>query len=361
MTYKILARKWRPQKFSQVCGHKYIIKAITNSIRLNKIHHAWIFSGTRGTGKTTIARILAKCLSCHDSITENPCRKCFICKNIEKHCFSDFIEVDGASKTKVEDIKEMLSTVFYSPLQGRFKIYLIDEIHMLSKHSFNALLKILEEPPKHVKFIFATTEIEKVPKTILSRCLIFKLHDLKFTEIHNFITNILKKENIQIEPEALKIISNHSLGSMRDALNFLEQSMYIDNKKILTSTIISLLGTFNEEIIFKITQSIINKNITKMFKTLNQCELSYINWDYLLVEILKIFHFISMVKLYPSVLENNSYMSSFKNELLKIADRLSFNKLKLCYKTILYGRSLLYLAPTKKIGIEMLLLEILHL
>ncbi|CAL4043705.1 DNA polymerase III subunit tau, partial [isoform gamma] [Buchnera aphidicola (Anoecia corni)] len=361
MNYKILARKWRPQKFSQVCGHKYVIKAITNSIKLNKIHHAWVFSGTRGTGKTTIARILAKSLSCYNSITANPCRKCVICKNIEKHCFSDFIEVDGASKTKVEDIKEMLSTVYYSPLQGRFKIYLIDEIHMLSKHSFNALLKILEEPPKHVKFIFATTEIEKIPNTILSRCLIFKLNDLKFIEIYNFISKILKKENIQIEPEALKIVSNYSLGSIRDALNFLEQSIYIDNKKILTKTIINLLGTFNEEIIFKITKSIIKKNITKTFEKLNQCESSYVNWDYLLVEILKIFHFISMIKLYPSTLKNNYYMSSFKNELLKIASKLSFNQLKLYYKTILHGRSLIYLAPTKKIGIEMLVLEILHL
>lgn len=204
MNYQILARKWRPQAFKEIIGQKYIVKAISNGFSLGRIHHAWLLSGTRGIGKTTIARLIAKSLNCEIGITSIPCRKCTICQEIEKGICLDFIEIDAASRTKIEEIREILDNIYYSPSKSRFKIYLIDEVHMLSRHSFNALLKTLEEPPKHIKFILATTDIEKIPKTIISRCLHFQLNILSEEEIFNSMKYILEKEGNNFDEEALK-------------------------------------------------------------------------------------------------------------------------------------------------------------
>ncbi|HXK00538.1 MAG TPA: DNA polymerase III subunit gamma/tau, partial [Buchnera sp. (in: enterobacteria)] len=283
MNYQILARKWRPQSFDQVVGQKYILQAISNSLSLGQIHHAWLFSGPRGTGKTTISRLLAKSLNCIDGITSTPCRTCANCQNIEKGIFLDLLEVDAASKTKIEDIRELLDNIQYSPIQGRFIIYLIDEIHMLSKHSFNCLLKILEEPPKHVKFILATTNPEKIPRTIISRCLQFNLKELETTEIFIKLKKILNYEKIIYDIKALKIISRTASGSLRDALNLTEQAISIGKGSISIKNITNMLGTINETQSLTLTIAILQQDANKIISLINTFNIQGIHWEEVLV------------------------------------------------------------------------------
>jgi len=360
MQYKILARKWRPQTFKEVCGQKYVLKSICNSLNTKTIHHTWLFSGTRGSGKTTIARILAKSLNCKKSITSNPCRQCKNCKKLEKGFFPDFIEIDGASRTKVEETKELLSTVHYYPIYGRFKIYLIDEVHMLSKHSFNALLKILEEPPTYVKFILATTEIEKIPKTIISRCLIYKLSQLQTVEMCKFISKILKKEKVVIDKEALETISIYSMGSMRDVLNIVEQAISINNSFISKKLIFNLLGVFEKNILLKVFNFIIQKETQSLIKFLNKYSVFDINWDFLLIEMLKIIHYLSIMKFCPNITKYDTNICYSKKDFTFLSKSFSFKKLNKIYKTIVYGRSIMKFCPNKKIGSEMIFLQIIN-
>jgi len=356
MNYQILARKYRPQSFEEVIGQKYIVKAISNGFDLKRVHHTWLLSGTRGVGKTTIARIIAKSLNCKTGITSLPCRKCNICQEIEKGICLDFIEIDAASRTKVEEIREILDNIYYSPSKSRFKIYLIDEVHMLSKHSFNALLKTLEEPPKHAKFILATTDVEKVPKTIISRCLYFKLNILSEEDIFNFIKYILEKEGSNFDEEALKIISYHANGSMRDALNLLEHALHLTKNNINLKKTTQMLGIPSKKNAILLTKFLLQKDSKKMMNLLNKISKIGSEWQNILIEMLHFLHHIAMLKSYPKIW-NETFIKNNEKEIEKIVKNNSKHNIQLCYQILLNGKKDLFFAPNHKMAVEMTLLQ----
>ena len=247
MSYLALARKWRPTQFNQVVGQRHVLTALENALAQNRLHHAYLLSGTRGVGKTTIGRLFAKGLNCETGITAQPCGQCLTCQEIDQGRFVDLLEIDAASRTKVEDTRELLDNVQYKPARGRFKVYLIDEVHMLSRHSFNALLKTLEEPPEYVKFILATTDPQKLPVTILSRCLQFDLKPIESEEIQQQLTFILEKEQIESETRALSLLAHAADGSMRDALSLTDQAIALGNERVMTDSVTHMLGTLDTD------------------------------------------------------------------------------------------------------------------
>ncbi|WAI18380.1 MAG: DNA polymerase III subunit gamma/tau [Buchnera aphidicola (Acyrthosiphon caraganae)] len=356
MNYEILARKWRPQSFQDIIGQKHIVTAISNGLSLGRIHHAWLLSGTRGIGKTTIARLLAKSLNCQNGITSSPCRKCIICKEIEKGLCLDVLEIDGASRTKVEDIREMLDNIYYAPTKSRFKVYLIDEVHMLSRHSFNALLKTLEEPPKHVKFILATTNIEKIPKTIISRCLYFKLQIISEEKIFNFLKNILIKESINTDEYSLKKISYHAKGSIRDALNLLEHAINLGNGHVYVKNVNEMLGIPPEKYSFLLTDAVLKKDSKKTMLLLNKISAIGVEWEEVLIEMLHFLYHISISQNFPLVWEK-FFSGKYQNQIKKTAQDINKQDIQLCYQVLLNGRKELKFAPSQKIGVEMSLLR----
>ncbi|CAL4323410.1 DNA polymerase III subunit tau, partial [isoform gamma] [Buchnera aphidicola (Chaitophorus sp. 3695)] len=359
MIYQALARKWRPKNFKEVVGQKYIIQAISNSLKLNRIHHAWILYGTRGIGKTTIARILAKCLNCKKKITSIPCQKCDSCQEIDKNFNPDLIEIDAASKTKVEDIKELLDNAKYPPIKERFKIYLIDEIHMLSRYSFNALLKTLEEPPAHVKFILATTNIEKLPKTILSRCIKLNLQTIKKKKILKKIQYILKQEKILFEKKTLELIATAADGSMRDALSLIEQIVSIGNGKIKIDHVKKMLGTFKYENFIFLLISLFKKDVRKIMNTTEKILSLDVEPEKILIEILRLLHYLYIKKISTIEWKSNTYNQQQKKILNNIVKENKFSQIKNYYSIILNGRKNIQYAPSKKLGMELTLLQIL--
>lgn len=356
MSYKILARKYRPQYFKNIIGQKHIITAICNSISIKRIHHAWLLSGTRGIGKTTIGRLLAKSLNCEINVNATPCRRCTNCKEIEQGTSLDFIEIDAASRTKIEEIKEILDNIYYAPIKSRFKIYLIDEIHMLSRHSFNALLKTLEEPPKHIKFILATTEIEKIPNTIISRCLYFTLNILSEEDICNYLTYVLNNEHINFDQDALKIISEYSQGSMRDALNLLEHAISFGKNYINLKNINEMLGIPSKKYIYLLTKFLLEKDLKKMMFLLNKMDKINIKWENILIEMLRVLHHIAMKKMYPLQWNENIY-KHYQFDPQEIVYKQNKKDIQICYKILLNGRKQLIFSPNHKIGVEMTLLQ----
>ena len=260
MNYQVLARKWRPQTFEQMVGQQHVIQALINSLNKQRLHHAYLFTGTRGVGKTSIARLLAKALNCEQGISATPCLECETCQAIEKGHFIDLIEIDGASRTKVEDTREILDNVQYTPTQGRFKIYIIDEVHMLSNHSFNALLKTLEEPPEHIKFLLATTDPQKLPVTVLSRCLQFSLKSMNPEQISTHLAHILKEEGIAFEDEALTIIAQAADGSIRDSLSLLDQAIAYGNDKIESHSVRQMLGFTQKDYAVPLLQALASQD-----------------------------------------------------------------------------------------------------
>jgi DNA polymerase-3 subunit gamma/tau len=359
MTYQVFARKWRPKNFKEVVGQKYIIKAISNSIKLNRIHQAWILCGTRGIGKTTIARILAKCLNCKKKISTKPCQKCNSCKEIQKNCSPDLIEIDAASKTKVDDIKEILNNAKYFPIKERFKILLIDEVHMLSRYSFNALLKILEEPPKHLKFILATTNIEKLPKTIISRCIQLNLKTIKPKKIKKQLKKILKNEKISFEKNALKLISIAADGSIRDALSLIEQAISVGNGKITKKNTKKMLGIHKYGNFIKLLLAICNQDVKKMFSLQKKILSLDVSPDKILVELLRLLHHIHLFKLFSISWKPKKYNQNHIKILKKISNKKSFTEIQNYYSILLNGRKDLSFSPSKKLGVELTLLKTL--
>jgi DNA polymerase-3 subunit gamma/tau len=260
MSYLVLARKWRPQTFSNVIGQEHVLRALINGLDQDRLHHAFLFSGTRGVGKTTLARIFAKSLNCEQGVSSTPCGECSSCQEVDAGRFVDLIEVDAASRTKVDDTRELLDNVQYAPSRGRYKVYLIDEVHMLSTSSFNALLKTLEEPPPHVKFLFATTDPQKLPVTILSRCLQFNLRRLDIEQIAGHLSTILQAENVEYETTALDDIAKAADGSMRDALSLLDQAISHGSGTVSSTQIHDMLGTISQQQLYQIIQALIDQD-----------------------------------------------------------------------------------------------------
>ena len=357
MSYQVLARKWRPQAFSDVVGQEHVLTALANGLSLGRIHHAYLFSGTRGVGKTTIARLLAKGLNCETGITATPCGKCDNCREIEQGRFVDLIEIDAASRTKVEDTRDLLDNVQYAPARGRFKVYLIDEVHMLSRHSFNALLKTLEEPPEHVKFLLATTDPQKLPVTILSRCLQFHLKALDVDQIRGQLEHVLQAEQIASEARALQLLARAADGSMRDALSLTDQAIAMGQGQITTATVSSMLGTLDDEQPLALIEALVNAEGEQAMALLNQAASRGVEWEALLVEMLTLLHRVAMIQLLPSALGEE--FAGVELRLRELARVLPPADVQLYYQTLLVGRKELPLAPDRRMGVEMTLLRAL--
>lgn len=356
MSYLALARKWRPNKFDQVVGQSHVLTALENALAQNRLHHAYLFSGTRGVGKTSIGRLFAKGLNCETGITANPCGECDTCREIDEGRFVDLLEIDAASRTKVEDTRELLDNVQYKPARGRFKVYLIDEVHMLSRHSFNALLKTLEEPPEYVKFLLATTDPQKLPVTILSRCLQFHLKPISVDDIHQQLDHILEKEQVSAEARALGMISHAADGSMRDALSLTDQAIALGNGTIQTDIVSHMLGTIDTDQAIHLLESISSKQQQQAMDKIQQLASNGVEWDGLLQQLASQLHRVAMYQALPSTLDQ-AQPDAEKIELLSKA--LTPQDVQLYYQIALKGREDLTLSPNGRVGMEMIVLRMM--
>ena len=353
MSYQVLARKWRPKTFADVVGQEHIITALANGLKDNRLHHAYLFSGTRGVGKTSIARLFAKGLNCVHGVTATPCGECENCKAIEQGNFIDLIEIDAASRTKVEDTRELLDNVQYKPVVGRFKVYLIDEVHMLSRHSFNALLKTLEEPPEYVKFLLATTDPQKLPITILSRCLQFHLKALDETQISQHLAHILTQENIPFEEPALVKLAKAAQGSIRDSLSLTDQAIAMGDRQVTNSVVSNMLGLLDDNYSIDILYALHQGNGELLVRTLQRVADAAGDWDKLLGECAEKLHQIALMQLLPQKSSDNNEHFSF------LAKHISPEDVQFFYQVIVSGRKDLSNAPNRRIGAEMILLRAL--
>ena len=353
MSYQVLARKWRPKTFADVVGQEHIITALANGLKDNRLHHAYLFSGTRGVGKTSIARLFAKGLNCVHGVTATPCGECENCKAIEQGNFIDLIEIDAASRTKVEDTRELLDNVQYKPVVGRFKVYLIDEVHMLSRHSFNALLKTLEEPPEYVKFLLATTDPQKLPVTILSRCLQFHLKALDETQISQHLAYILTQENIPFEEPALVKLAKAAQGSIRDSLSLTDQAIAMGDRQVTNSVVSNMLGLLDDNYSVDILYALHQGNGELLMRTLQRVADAAGDWDKLLGECAEKLHQIALMQLLPQKSSDNNEHFSF------LAKHISPEDIQFFYQVIISGRKDLSNAPNRRIGTEMTLLRAL--
>ncbi len=351
MSYLALARKWRPKQFSEVVGQSFVVQALSNALTQNHLHHAYLFTGTRGVGKTTIARILAKCLNCETGITATPCDQCSHCQEIDSGRFPDLFEIDAASRTKVEDTREILDNVQYAPTTGRFKIYLIDEVHMLSGHSFNALLKTLEEPPQHVKFLLATTDPQKLPATVLSRCLQFHLSHVSITDIQQQLQHILTQENIAIDSDAIQLIADAASGSLRDALSLLDQALAFGNGSISAKQTRQMLGTIDQTYIRQLLNALAHQDANTILDISAQLQQQGCDFSKAIAELLKQLHTLTRIQLAPQKTDSS--------ELTKLAAEITAEDVQLYYQIGLIGQRDLPFAPTTQSGFEMTLLRML--
>lgn len=352
---QVLARKYRPKKFDEFVGQVHVTKTLMNALKNNRLHHAFLFTGTRGVGKTTIARILAKCLNCQKKITPTPCDKCHSCQAINEGQSLDLIEFDAASRTKVEDMREVLENAQYLPSSSRYKIYLIDEVHMLSKNSFNALLKTLEEPPEHIKFLLATTDPHKLPITVLSRCLQFNLQKINTTDIEKQLEKLLKLEHIDYDKKSLFEIAKHGGGSMRDALSLLDQAIAYSNANLSIEKISQMLGLIEHNHIESLLNAITNQDANKILSLSDQLYQNGTNLLDTLYALLDAFYQLSIIKLIPSYQTND--LSSAN--LLNNAKQLSQIQIQLNYQIITDGIAKFNIISNEKQAFEMTLLRLL--
>lgn len=357
MTYQVLARKWRPKSFDMLVGQPFVKQALSNAIKRGQLHHAYLFSGTRGVGKTTIARILAKCLNCETGLTMTPCGQCSTCEAIDAGRYVDLIEVDAASRTRVEDTRELLENVQYLPVQGRFKVYLIDEVHMLSGHSFNALLKTLEEPPAHVKFLLATTEPERLPVTVLSRCLRFDLQPITEIELQAHLSFILTEEQHGFEASALLAISKAAKGSVRDALSLLEQALAFCEETITLADVQTLLGLGHQDLVGPILGALIDSQISVIFGQIEVMDRKGVAFEAAIDTLLEGLHDLAIAKAVPDIARKPDYVeeSEWQAWLTKIMPE----EIQLLYQIALKGKQDFALAPSARKGFEMMLLRML--
>lgn len=353
MSYQVLARKWRPKTFADVVGQQHILTALANGLRENRLHHAYLFSGTRGVGKTSIARLFAKGLNCVNGVTAEPCGVCEHCKAIEEGNFIDLIEIDAASRTKVEDTRELLDNVQYKPVLGRYKVYLIDEVHMLSRHSFNALLKTLEEPPEYVKFLLATTDPHKLPVTILSRCMQFHLKALEQSQIADHLGYILNQEQIPFESLALDKLASAAQGSIRDSLSLTDQAIAMSNGNVTLNIVNEMLGLLDETQAIEIIYALQQGNGEKLMQVVNEVANKAGDWDELLREVAENLHKIAMQQLLPQASLTEADHIGF------LAKHIAPQDVQFFYQVVVSGRKELSLAPTARMGAEMVLLRAL--
>ncbi len=356
MTYQALARRWRPRTFSDVVGQHHVVAALSNALDNDRVHHAFLFAGTRGVGKTTLARILAKALNCERGVSSKPCGKCSACISIDEGRFIDLLEVDAASRTKVDDTRELLDNVQYTPTQGRYKVYLIDEVHMLSGHSFNALLKTLEEPPPHVKFLLATTDPQKLPATILSRCLQFNLRALDIDQIAPQLEKILKAEKIKFEKEALNVLARSAAGSLRDGLSLLDQAIAYASGQLTASSVRDMLGMIDQSHVVDLLAQLANQDaaaILNIVTKMAECSVDYVT---ALDDLLLLMHLIALYQQAPDAIDTSCFDAQ---DIAAFAERLATEDLQLFYQIGLIGKRDLPLAPDARTGFEMTLLRML--
>jgi DNA polymerase-3 subunit gamma/tau len=354
MSYQVLARKWRPQNFGQLVGQEHVKTALTHALTQNRLHHAYLFTGTRGVGKTTIARIFAKSLNCEQGVTATPCGVCSACTEIDKGFFVDLMEIDAASRTKVEDTRDLLDNVQYAPTRGRYKVYLIDEVHMLSKHSFNALLKTLEEPPPHVKFLLATTDPQKLPITVLSRCLQFSLKALSQNQIKQHLHYILQQEGIAAEDEALALLARAAKGSLRDSLSLTDQAIAQTNGDIRLSAVREMLGFLEQSWAEILLQDVLNRDLISMQSHIQQLVSSHSHFQAVLDDILSLLHLAALSQYQLSASELALTESAF---VRAVAKSQAPEAIQLYYQLLLSGKRDLPYAPEPRIGLEMALLR----
>ncbi|MGQ8917369.1 DNA polymerase III subunit gamma/tau [Pseudomonas lundensis] len=356
MSYQVLARKWRPRSFREMVGQTHVLKALINALDSQRLHHAYLFTGTRGVGKTTIARIIAKCLNCETGITSTPCGECSVCREIDEGRFVDLIEIDAASRTKVEDTRELLDNVQYAPSRGRFKVYLIDEVHMLSSHSFNALLKTLEEPPPYVKFILATTDPQKLPATILSRCLQFSLKNMTPERVVEHLSHVLSIENVPFEDDALWLLGRAADGSMRDAMSLTDQAIAFGEGKVLAADVRAMLGTLDHGQVFDLLHALIQGDAKALLEAVRHLAEQGPDWNGVLSEILNVFHRVAIAQALPEGVDNGH---GDRDRVLALAQAMPAEDVQFYYQMGLIGRRDLPLAPDPRGGFEMVLLRML--
>lgn len=356
MSYQVLARKWRPRSFREMVGQTHVLKALINALDSQRLHHAYLFTGTRGVGKTTIARIIAKCLNCETGISSTPCGTCSVCREIDEGRFVDLIEVDAASRTKVEDTRELLDNVQYSPSRGRFKVYLIDEVHMLSTSSFNALLKTLEEPPPHVKFLLATTDPQKLPVTVLSRCLQFSLKNMPPERVVEHLTHVLTAENVPFEDDALWLLGRAADGSMRDAMSLTDQAIAFGEGKVLAADVRAMLGTLDHGQVYGVLHALIEGDARALIEAVRHLAEQGPDWNGVLAEMLNVLHRVAIAQALPDAVDNGQ---GDRERVLQLAQALPAEDVQFYYQMGLIGRRDLPLAPEPRGGFEMVLLRML--
>ena len=356
MSYQVLARKWRPQNFGQLVGQEHVVAAITNALENNRLHHAYLFTGTRGVGKTTIARIFSKSLNCETGMTATPCGECGTCVDIDQGSYIDLLEIDAASRTKVEDTRDILDNVQYKPTRGRFKVYLIDEVHMLSKHSFNALLKTLEEPPPHVKFLLATTDPQKLPVTILSRCLQFNLKAMSREQITGQLSHILEQEQLHSEPEALAQLARAANGSMRDALSLTDQAIAQGNGRVTVNVVTDMLGLMDKNQVLKLLQAVIAQQGSEVFTQIDHLASQSVNFANVLGELQSLLHQIALTQIVPDACKLETISP---RAIYQLSREVPAEQVQLLYQIALLGRKDLPHALDQRSGFEMTIMRML--
>jgi DNA polymerase-3 subunit gamma/tau len=353
MSYQVLARKWRPRSFADMVGQTHVLKALTNALDTDRLHHAYLFTGTRGVGKTTLARILAKCLNCEKGVSSQPCGECSACVGIDEGRFVDLIEVDAASRSKVEETRDLMDNVQYAPSMGRYKVYLIDEVHMFSNHSFNALLKTLEEPPPHVKFLLATTEPKKLPITILSRCLQFNLKHLSVEQIETQLKVTLEKEQIDSDAESIRLLAIAAKGSMRDALSLVDQAISFCNGALAQVAVREMLGTIDSTELGGLLDALIEGDAVALLQSIETMAEHSPDFDAILVELLSRLQSIAVSQVLPDSVD------IVAEEDAILASRISKEDVQLYYQIGLNGRRDLSMAPDPRSGFEMTMIRML--
>lgn len=356
MAYQVLARKWRPKTFADLVGQEHVVKALRNALDEGRLHHAYLLTGTRGVGKTTIARILAKSLNCENAVHGEPCGQCESCTQIDSGRYVDLLEIDAASNTGIDNIREVLENAQYAPTAGKYKVYIIDEVHMLSKSAFNAMLKTLEEPPEHVKFILATTDPHKVPITVLSRCLQFVLRNMTTQQVAEHLAHVLDRENVPYQPQALQLLGRAAAGSMRDALSLLDQAIAMGSGKVAEQDVRQMIGAVDKQYLFELLEGIINQNGEALLGKAQEMSARAIGFDSALAELAMLLQRLALIQTIPSALANDD---PERETLLRLSQALSGEQIQLYYQCAIHGKQDLPLAPDEYAGFVMTLLRML--